>query len=195
VPPRRILFLGRLEQRKGIETIGAAFPEIFSRYPDISLTLVGNDTPNILGFSSGAEYLKNKFRIAGCLTAVGFVGNISLEDLPSLFRVHDIVWVPSLYDNFPLVCLEAMACAKPVVVSDAGGLPEMVRHGDTGLVFRRGEAEDLIKKTTMLLEDPDLAITLGRNARLFCEANYTEVVNYENNMQLYQNAINNLGNT
>jgi glycosyltransferase involved in cell wall biosynthesis len=192
LPPKRILFLGRLEQRKGIETMAAAFPEIYSQYPDVSLTLVGNDTPNIFGFSSGREYLQNIFRSARCLDAVSFLDSVPLSELPSLIHSYDIIWIPSLYDNFPLTCLEAMACGKPVVVSNAGGLPEMVKHGETGLVFRTGDAADLAQKTKILLSSPELVLTLGHNARLYCEKNYTDEVIYKKNMQLYQKAINNL---
>lgn len=190
--PRRILFLGRLEQRKGIETIAHAFPGIFSQYPDASITIIGNDTPHIQGFSSGREYIKKHFEPSNCAGSANFLSAVSLEKLPELFRSHDIVWVPSLYDNFPLICLEAMACGKAVVVSDAGGLPEMVHNGETGLIFKKGDADDLIRKTIILFTQPDLARNLGRNARIYCEQNYATQTIYENNMSLYQKAINNL---
>lgn len=185
----RILFLGRLEQRKGIETIAFAFPLVFAKYPNVSLTLVGSDTPNIPGFSSSRKFLETHFSQAGCLDAVTFVNNVPLQKLPEIFHAHDIVWVPSLYDNFPLVCLEAMACGKSVVVSDAGGLPEMVEHEKTGLVFKRGDAEDLAQQTMRFLADPDLRTKLGTNARLFCEQAYHDEVIYQKNMLLYQSAL------
>lgn len=191
-PPRRILFLGRLEQRKGIETIARAFPGVFSQYPDASFTIVGNDTPNIQGFSSGREYLNKQFELSKCIGSVNFLNAVPLEELPDLFRSHDIVWVPSLYDNFPLICLEAMACGKAVVVSDAGGLPEMVHDSETGLVFKRGDVDDLIEKTIILFNEPNLVYELGRNARLYCEKNYTAQATYENNICLYQKATDNL---
>lgn len=187
--PRRILFLGRLEQRKGIETIASAFPKVFSQYPDARLTIIGNDTPNISGYASGREYLAKQFELTNCIKAVDFLTAVPLEQLPDLFRSHDIVWVPSLYDNFPLVCLEAMACGKAVVVSNAGGLPEMVQHGETGLVFEREDADELMKKTIMLFTQPLVTQQLGENARSYCEKNCTEQVIYQKNMHLYQKAV------
>lgn len=187
--PIRILFLGRLEQRKGIETVALAFPKIFAQYPQVSLTLVGRDTPNIAGFPSGRKYLENHFVSAHCAHAVQFMDNVSLEQLPAIFHAHDIVWVPSLYDNFPLICLEAMACGKPVVVSDAGGLPEMVQHGTTGLIFHRGNADDLAQKTIMLVSQPTLMAKLAKNARQFCEQNYNDDFIYQKNNVLYQAAL------
>lgn len=185
----RILFLGRLEQRKGIETIASAFPKVFAQYPQASLTLVGNDTPNIHGFSSSRKFLESQFSSAGCLQAVNFVSGVPLQQLPEIFHAHDIVWVPSLYDNFPLICLEAMSCGKPVVVSDAGGLPEMVQHEKTGLVFRQGNSDDLAQKTLTLLSQPDLMTRFGKNARLYCEQNYNDEFIYEKNNVLYQTAL------
>lgn len=185
----RILFLGRLEQRKGIETIALAFPKVFAQYPQASLTLVGNDTPNISGFSSSRTYLESQFSATGCLNAVRFWNNVPLHQLPEIFHTHDIVWVPSLYDNFPLVCLEAMACGKPVIVSDAGGLPEIVSHEKTGLIFRTGDADDLTQKTLLLLSHPDLISKLGKNARLYCEQNYSDEFIYKKNRLLYQTAL------
>jgi glycosyltransferase involved in cell wall biosynthesis len=186
--PPRILFVGRLEQRKGIETIAMAFPQLWAQYPGLSLTLVGPDTPNIKGFASARQYLESAFAQAGCSDAVRFLNYVPLEQLPEILRAHEIVLVPSMYDNYPLVCLEAMACARAVVVSDAGGLPEMVRHNETGLIFEKGNAEALVRETVRLCESPGLRQTLGRNARAFCELNCAEDVIYQKNLELYARA-------
>ena len=189
----RILFLGRLEQRKGIETIAKAFPKLEARYRGCTLTLVGSDTPNIHGFSSARQYLETEFRRAGCLDRVRFENYVTLDRLPAFFQEHDIVWVPSLYDNFPLTCLEAMACGKAVVVSDAGGLPEMVRAGETGLVFPAGDAGALAEQTSTLCDNPDLRVRLGRNARQYAETNCSPVSIYDNTMDMYQVALGAVG--
>lgn len=187
--PLRILFLGRLEQRKGIETIAGAFPQIWAQYPDITLTLVGNDTANIRGFSSARKYLESVFVQMNCAEAVHFANHVPLKQLPEIFQAHDIVWVPSLYDNYPLICLEAMACCKAVVVSDSGGLPEMVHHDETGLVFETGNADALAQQTLRLCASPELRQHLGENARAHCEVNCSEDVIYEKNIELYEYAI------
>jgi glycosyltransferase involved in cell wall biosynthesis len=187
--PPRLLFLGRLEQRKGIETIAAAFPKLVRNHPGMTLTLVGNDTPNIRGFFSARQFLAAAFAEAGCAAAVRFVEAVPLARLPELFRQHDVVWVPSLYDNFPLICLEAMACGKAVVVADAGGLPEMVTHGETGMVFPAGDAEGLAERTLELCAAPELRRTLGRNARAYTEQHCSRDVIYERTMELYRVAL------
>jgi glycosyltransferase involved in cell wall biosynthesis len=187
--PLRILFLGRLEQRKGIETIVEAFPKVVARHPGCTLTLVGSDTPNIRGFSSARQFMEIEFRRAGCLDRVRFENYVPLAKLPAFFREHDIVWVPSLYDNFPLICLEAMACGKAVVVSDAGGLPEMVQAGETGMIFPVGDAEALAENTGRLCDNPELRGRLGRNARRYAERNCSPDIIYDKTMELYQLAL------
>jgi glycosyltransferase involved in cell wall biosynthesis len=185
----RILFLGRLEQRKGIETIVEAFPKVAENHTKVTLTLVGRDTPNIKGYSSAREYMETEFKRTGCGDRVRFEDYIPLEQLPEFFHNHDIVWVPSLYDNYPIVCLEAMACGKAVVVSDAGGLPEMVRDGDTGLVFKTGDSTSLAMHTLSLLDIPELMTHLGENARLFAVNSCSSETIYSNTLDLYQTAL------
>ncbi len=187
--PARILFLGRLEQRKGIETIVEAFPRLLAQHPGCTLTLLGGDTPNIRGFASARQFMEDGFARAGCRDRVRFEGPVPLKELPRHFHDHDIVWVPSLYDNYPLTCLEAMACGKPVVVSDAGGLPEMVRDGDTGLVFPAGDAQALAASTARLCAQPALGAQLGRNARDCAVAGCSADALYERTMDLYAQAM------
>lgn len=187
--PLRILFIGRLEQRKGIETIVEAFPKVFSACPDARLTLLGNDTPNINGFSSVKEYLKYSFAKAQCVENVDFSGHVPLDQLPAFFRCHDIVWIPSMYDNYPLICLEAMACGKAVIVSNAGGLPEIVRHRETGLIFEKGDSGSLAKLTLELFYDSGLAAQLGQNARKYTLAHCSLESIYDRTMQLYQSVL------
>lgn len=195
IEPPRILFVSRLEQRKGIETIAAAFPQIRAQYPGATLTLVGHDTPNIQGFSSARQYLVSVFAQAGCTDAVRFADYVPLEQLPEIFHAHDIVWVPSMYDNYPLICLEAMACGKAVVVSDAGGLPEIVQHNETGLIFEKGNADGLVQETLKLCTSVELRRFLGENARVYCETHCSEDTIYEKNMHLYEFAIARSGET
>ena len=82
-----------------------------------------------------------------------------------------------------------MACGKAVVVSDAGGLPEMVRDGDTGLVFKTGDSTSLAMHTLSLLDIPELMTHLGENARLFAVNSCSSETIYSNTLDLYQTAL------
>ena len=186
---KRILFVGRLEQRKGVVTMAEAFPQVLKAAPDATLTLVGNDTPNITGGTSARAYMEDAFDRAGCASQVQFKTPVPLDQLPALFHEHDIVWVPSFYDNYPLVCLEAMACGKAVVVSDAGGLPEMVQHGETGMVFPAGDAAALAERTLRLLTDTGLRTHVEQNARNYTEVNCSWDTIYEHTIDMYRFAL------
>ena len=187
--PRRLLFLGRYEQRKGIETIVDALPRILAQQPDVTLTMVGRDTPNIRGYSSAREYMEESFRRAGCLDRVRFCDYVPLDQLPRIFHEHDVVWVPSLYDNYPIVSLEAMACGKAVVVAASGGLPEMVQDGVSGLVFEPGNGEALAERTLALCDAPEFAARLGMQARESVAAECSPDAIYMHTMELYQYAL------
>lgn len=184
--PSRILFLGRLEQRKGIKSIVEAFPKLRARHPNATLTLVGRDTPNIDGWASAKSFMMDAFEKAGCSAHVNFEDYVPLDRLPAFFHNHDIVWVPSMYDNFPIIALEAMACGKAVVVADSGGLPEMITDGATGLVFPVGNSDLLAARTAELFESPELAWRLGENARRYAVENCSEDAIYSATMDLYQ---------
>lgn len=188
--PLRILFLGRLEQRKGIETIVAAFPLLVARHPDVTLTILGSDTPNIAGYSSARSYMEDRLRSAGCLENVSFIAQVPLTELPAMFHSHDIVWVPSLYDNYPLVALEALACANAVVAADSGGLPEMIQNGVTGLLFPVGNAAALAEQTALLCADPALRAALGQAAHKWMVEECSPRSLYDNTMELYRMALN-----
>jgi glycosyltransferase involved in cell wall biosynthesis len=190
----RLLFLGRFEQRKGIETIVGALPRVLARFPQVTLTMLGRDTPNIAGYSSAREYMEQSFRQAGCLDRVRFCDYVPLQELPRFFHDHDIVWVPSLYDNYPIVCLEAMACGKPVVVAASGGLPEMVKDGVSGLVFETGDADAMAERTLELCESPALAARLGAQARESVVAECAPETIYAHTLELYRDALNRAAN-
>lgn len=188
-PGKRILFLGRLEQRKGVVTMTEAFPQVLQAMPDATLTLVGNDTPNVPGGKSARAYMEAAFERAGCAAQVRFEKPVPLDQLPALFHEHDIVWVPSFYDNYPLVCLEAMACGKAVVVSDAGGLPEMVAHEKTGMVFPTGDAAALAGRTLQVLGEPALRATIERNARHYTQEHCSWDTIYDHTIDMYRFAL------
>lgn len=186
---KRILFLGRLEQRKGVVTIAEAFPQVLRACPDATLTMVGGDTPNISGASSARAWLDEAFKKAGCTGSVSFQPPVPLAELPGLLREHDVIWVPSLYDNYPLVCLEAMACGKAVVVSDSGGLPEMVQDNVTGMVFPTGNADALAERTLQLFADAGLRSSIERNARIYTQENCSLDTIYAHTMDMYRFAL------
>jgi len=93
------------------------------------------------------------------------LGNVSYEKMPYIYSISDVVVLPSLREGTPLVLLEAMACGKPVVATRVGGIPEIVEHGEGGLLVRPKDVEGLSKAILTLLEDPGLREEMGKKAR------------------------------
>ena len=93
---------------------------------------------------------------------VYFTGRVSDADRDRLYRVADVACYPSLYEPFGIVALEAMAAHVPVVVSDAGGLPEVVQHDESGTVVYNGSPESLAWGIVRVLKDPGFAHYHGK---------------------------------
>ena len=120
-----ILFVGRGVREKGAQVLISALPKVRAGYHDAKLVLAGG------GYN---QHLKDHAEALGVGPHVFFTGFIPDDRLLRLYKVADVACFPSLYEPFGIVALEAMAACVPVVVSDAGGLPEVVLHDVTGTV-------------------------------------------------------------
>ena len=187
--PIKVLFVGRLEDRKGIHSVADAVPEVCRRIDSCEITLIGRDTPFLKGYSSAKQYLMEKWQAQECLEHVTFIDHLPREEMVSHYQSHDIVWVPSLYDNSPFTCLEAMACGKPVIGSDAGGIPEYFGSEETGILISAGDSAALAKATVDLAGDPDRRNRIGRLARERVVANFAGEVVSRKTIELYRKAI------
>jgi glycogen(starch) synthase len=151
-----IVFAGRLEYEKGVQTILEAMPLIDRLSPGVSLVLAGTGT-----YRSALEARAASLGLDGRVRFLGFVDE---KRLRGLYAAADLVVVPSLYEPFGLVALEAMATGTPVLASDTGGLREIVDHGVTGVRFVPGAASSLAIEAARLLTDGSLARRLATGA-------------------------------
>jgi glycosyltransferase involved in cell wall biosynthesis len=189
----RVLFLGRLEDRKGIFTMAEAVPIVCRQCDSVRFTLIGMDTRNIKGHDSAREYLREKWRSENCLDRVEFINYLPLTEVIDYYRSHDLVWVPSLYDNSPFTCLEAMACGKPVIGSKAGGIPEYFSSEDEGIVVPVRDHEALADATIDLVRNREKRLKIGQCARDKAVRVYSGQVVAERNIELYRRAIHTKG--
>lgn len=161
-----IVFAGRLERRKGVESLIEAMPSILKRVPHARLLLYGADHPSGPGGSSMAEHLRNKIASYGIDDdRVVFCGPVNRTELVNVYRAATLSVIPSLYEAFGYTCLEAMACGCPVVVTRAGGLAEIVTDGVDGLCVSPGNAEEIGMAALRILTDKRLREHLGVVAR------------------------------
>ncbi len=167
--PRLLLFVGRIEPLKGIDTLIRALAILRQNgameHECYSLAIIGGE-PDAPPEELSAEMarLKDLCRDLGLEDLVVFLGKRSQETLPYYYSAADILIMPSHYESFGMVALEAMSCGTPVVASQVGGLAFLVQDGITGYVVPGGDAEALAKTLDKLMRDPELRERLGRQA-------------------------------
>jgi glycogen synthase len=160
-----LLFAGRLEYEKGVQTVLAALPRLRRRFPGVRLVIAGVGT-----HEDELRALARRLRVARAVTFMGFLGP---DDLAVMAAAADCALVPSIYEPFGMVALECAAAGTPLVVADTGGLREFVDHGLTGLRFTPGDPAALADAVTTLLRDEVAAARMVRDARALLARDYT----------------------
>jgi glycosyltransferase involved in cell wall biosynthesis len=160
----------RLFRGKGQEVLIQAIASIKDRVPGVRLLIIGRDDRQAMR-TSFMDELKRLAGDLGVAEHVIFTGY--REDMPALFAASDVFALPSFEEPFGLVFAEAMAMKKPVVALDAGGAPEVVEHGRSGLLSAPHDAAGLDRNLLTLLLDPDLRARMGEYGRRKVEADFT----------------------
>jgi D-inositol-3-phosphate glycosyltransferase len=156
----RLLYVGRLAPIKGLETLLDAMARLRAAGTRVHLSIVGGDADEPLnGHESELRARLARLDLGGTVT---FVGAQPQERLRAWYVAADATVLPSHYESFGMVALEAMACGIPVVASRVGGLQTTVRDGVTGLLVRESDPVALANALDRLLADPDLRYRLGR---------------------------------
>ena len=109
------------------------------------------------------HYLKGVIKKQDNLGVVAFAGRITSEDAPLYYNSCDIFCVPARYEGFGRVYVEAMAAKKPIITTNAGGIPEVVDNQNTGLLVESKSPIDIADNMSYLLDNPDIAADLGKN--------------------------------
>jgi glycosyltransferase involved in cell wall biosynthesis len=161
-----LLFVGRLERRKGVDTIARALPEIINKHPKARMQFVGNDHPSAPDGGSMQAWVRAYLREQGVgEDRVEFVGPVDRERLPAMYQRAAVCLVPSRYESFGYTCVEAMSCGCATVATRAGALAEIVTDERDGLLVEPDDAAALAQAVTRLLDDRALREGLGRAAR------------------------------
>ncbi len=167
-----LLFVGRIEPLKGLETLIRAIAlmreqGLQCRVPHY-LAVVGGD-PSASGENINAEMVRLQAlrQELGMDELVLFLGKRAQDSLPYYYSAADVLIMPSHYESFGMVALEAMACGTPVVASQVGGLAFLVQDGVTGFVVPDGDPRALSERITRLLTEPGLREKLGVQAAAY----------------------------
>jgi D-inositol-3-phosphate glycosyltransferase len=176
----RILSLGRLVERKGVDTVIAALAQL----PDAELVVAGgptvafNNDPEVRRLRAVADRL-------GVADRVRLVGPVSREDVPALIRSADIVACTPWYEPFGIVPLEAMACGRPVVAAAVGGMLDTVVDGVTGVRVPPKDPDRLAVALKELLDDPARRRRLGAAGAARVAEKYTWAIVAAETEQVY----------
>jgi glycosyltransferase involved in cell wall biosynthesis len=172
-----ILFIGRLDPEKGIRTLLIAWKNL-----NIPLIIRGDGELA----NEGREFIQKHQ-----MNSVRIIGKVPKDDLTQLIQdARFLVW-PSegYYETFGMVAIECFAQGIPVVGSNIGVMAEIVKDGETGLLFNPGDPADLASKVEWLWNRPEESTRMGHNARFEFEKKYTSERNYKMLMDIYQRAM------
>jgi glycosyltransferase involved in cell wall biosynthesis len=184
--PPTLLYVGRLEQTsawKGVDVLVRALAILRQQFPNARLHLVGE-----------GDAVAALRRLAGSLgvgDAVHVLGRHSGAELVEQYRAADVVVLPSLTaaESFGIVLIEAMACGKPVIGSDVGGIPFVVRDDETGLLVPPGDEVALAKACARLLSDPEATAALAARGERSVRERFSWQVGMEHTMAMFRTAL------
>ncbi len=168
-----ILFAGRIEPLKGIDTLLRAMSILQERHPQAvensCVAIIGGDpwADDLDGEMARLKSLRSELGIHDLVT---FLGAKDQDVLPYYYAAAEMVVMPSHYESFGMVALEAMAMGTPVIASEVGGLAHLIRHGENGFHVPSRDPEALAASILRLLEDHALRAQLGEQARADAQA-------------------------
>ena len=161
-----VLYLGRLHKIKGVDVLVKAFTHIIKNLDDVRLVVVGPDDGSL-------DELQTLVKDMGVGNKVLFTGPLYGLEKIEAYVDSEVYVLPSRYEIFGMTVLEAYACGKPVIVSNVGGLKDLVINGETGLLVEPGNKEQLAKNILHLLNDNERAKKMGLTGKKFVERNFT----------------------
>ena len=167
------VYVGRLSEEKGIKTLIEAMQSI----KGINLCIVGTGP-----LENELKAIKDKLNLEN-VEFLGFKTGNELKDIVSnsMFTVVPSEW----YENCPMTVIESMAYGKAVIGSDSGGIPELIRNNETGLIFKTGNKDDLIEKIQYLIKNPEKTVQMGKNGRKIAEVEYNKEIHFKRIKKVY----------
>ncbi|MHB8172756.1 MAG: glycosyltransferase family 4 protein [Thermincolia bacterium] len=193
---RRVIFHpARMSLDKGCHVSVKALSRIVEEFPDVLLVMAGTEKT----VDWGNHQQKHVNKISQMVEELGLQDHVfarffPFEDMPYVYQAAEICVYPSCFEEpFGLVMLEAQATAKPIVVSRAGGMPEVIKNGENGYIVEMENHEALANRCAYLLCNPQLARTMGQTGRRYVEEGFTKEIMTAHTLEVYRRARHRLG--
>lgn len=176
-----VFFANRMEERKGIHIVQKMVEATLQKHRDIAFAFAGRDLfgymeKRILPWVKDHQ-LQDRFF---------YLGQLTLPEVRAVLKKSSIFLIPSLWENCPYSCLEAMTAGRAIVSSDCGGMPELVEHERTGLLAKNGDPASFVAALERMILDDSLRDRCGRAARAEVEKRLTDVAIGERSVAIYQ---------
>ena len=176
-----IFFANRMEERKGVHILKEMVQQTLDKYPEIAFVFAGQDLfgymeKQILPWVKDNQLTDRFF----------YLGKLDLPYVRACLKAASIFLIPSLWENCPYSCIEAMTAGRAIVSSDCGGMPELIEDRRTGLLAKNGDPDSFVAVLREMIEDDQLAETCGRNARAEVEKRLTDVKIAQQATDVYQ---------
>jgi glycosyltransferase involved in cell wall biosynthesis len=185
----RVLFVGRLEKRKGVDVLLQAAIALTREHPHVEFVLVGDNTiPSDDGPTYQAAF-QEKYGADPASRRVIFKGKLPDAELYQEYADCDLFCLPARYESFGLVLVEAMMFGKPVIGSAAGGMTEIVADGVNGFLATPGDLASLTGYLRRLIVDDELRQQFGRQSRRRYEMEFSAEIMVRNTMRAYTEII------
>lgn len=182
----KILYAGRFDIGKGIEYLIEAIPHVVKKHDNCSFVFAGDGA-----IRQQAENLARKLDISEYIIFEGFVPYAKIN---RYYQQCDIVVIPSVWpEPFGRSLIEAMACGKPVIATKAGGIPEIVEHGETGLLVEPANSGEIANALTLLLDNDEMRMEMGRRGRKVVEEKYSAEAIARKVLIVYETILNKRG--
>jgi glycosyltransferase involved in cell wall biosynthesis len=156
-----ILCPRRVDPKNGIHYLLLAIAKLKNTYPDVTLLIAGRTDSSYESYLSFIKRLINENKLG---ESVVFLGSVPYDDMPVLYQNVDIVVIPSLAEARSLAAQEAMACGKPVIATNVGGLPEIIEDKKNGLLVTPRNPQAIFEAILTLILNPALAESLAESA-------------------------------
>ncbi len=176
-----VLFVGRLIPRKGVGYLIEAAKQVTKERKDTMFVLVGNGPMRL--------QLVSNIEAAGLKRNFVFLGDVSEEDLPQIYRCTDVFVLPSIQEGQGIVLLEAQASGKPVVAFNVSGIAEAVKNKETGLLVKPGSSDELAQGILKILSDNSLQEKMGKKGREFVLRELSWDISARKLLSVYREAI------